>query len=413
MVPAIGSLNVKPSRLWPEGIPEFQLPPSPVIPQTVQPAVSPYVKTYDVDPENLRPSVVEDLTAVERAWWLAGVEQTGLLSAQDAHRDEDGAEHVDVLDVLRTTTHAVRTVRNYLLSLPDDGPTPVRPHFKFRPSTMSTPPVPRRQVSLPDSASDPLSRIRRSALEVLTVLRSIEEAARLPLSDDAYDAQSDHGDHAESVSGGSTSASASGSGSGSGSGSSHSRATSPDFLADDVEAPVSVSYVHVSGRHGPVPVWEDEEDFDLNHVGDEERAKRDRWEERLVLGGGWLYRQDVMREQLAKEREVVARYLDAVDEVLFGGRIDGKRGWEREREKEVQKDRRKSRRISGGAHNFAEKKRESRRVVSTGVLDAMQSMTLTEEPESADLSETESVEDDDLPEWARRISFVNDDLGER
>ena len=377
-----------------------------------QPVISPYVKTYDVDPENLRPSVIEDLTAVEQSWWLNGVEQTNMLSVQDAHKTSDGAEHVDVLDVLRTTTHAVRSVRNYLLTLPDDGPTPIKRDFQFRPPTMSSPPVPRRQVSLPDSAADPLSRIRRSALTVLAILRSVEEASRLPLSDDAYDQQSDHGDQAESVSGGSSSASASGSGSGSGSGSNLSRAASPEFLGDDAETPVSISYIHVGGRHGPVPVWEDEDDFDLNHLGEEERGKRDRWEERLVLGGGWLYRQDVRRDELAKEREVIARYLDAVDEVLFGGRKEGRRGWEREREK-VEKERRsRSRRISGGDNDFSEKKRDSRRVVSTGMLDAMQRLVLTEEPEDhQNLSETESVDDEDLPDWAKRSTFANDGLG--
>ena len=42
-----------------------------------------------------------------------------------------------------------------------------------------------------------------SALEVLAILRSAEEASRLSLSDDAYDQQSDQG---ESVSGRSSSA---------------------------------------------------------------------------------------------------------------------------------------------------------------------------------------------------------------
>ena len=92
MVPAIGGLNAKTSRIWPEGLPEFQLPPSPVVPQMMQSATSPYVKTYDVDPENLRPSVIEDLTLVEHAWWLDGVQQSGLLSAQDAHKDGQGSE---------------------------------------------------------------------------------------------------------------------------------------------------------------------------------------------------------------------------------------------------------------------------------------------------------------------------------
>ena len=50
---------------------------------------------------------------------------------------------------------------------------------------------------------------------------------------------------------------------------------------------MSISYVHVGGRHGPVPVWEDEDDFDLNHLGDEEHAKRERWEERVEASWPW------------------------------------------------------------------------------------------------------------------------------
>lgn len=411
MVPAIGGLNVITNRQL-HGIPEFQLPPSPAIPQIVQPTMPSYVKTYELDPENLRPTVIEDLTAVETAWWLDDVIQPDRLSVQDAHGNGNShdPEHVDVLEVLRTTTLAVRSVRNYLLSLPDDSSTtPVQPRGQFRPNSLSSTPLPKRQVSQPDSAKDPLSRIRRSALEVLGALRSIEERSRLPLSDDAYDAQSDHGEQA-SVSG----ASNSGSGSGSGSGGSHSRATSPDYLEGDSEMPVSISYIHVGGKHMPVPVWEDEEDFDLNHLSEEDREKGERWDERLVLGGGWLYRQDVKRDDILKEREVVSRYVDAVDDTLFGGRRDMKRGWVREREREkAERDRKvKGRRVSAGDAEQFDRRRSARRVVSSGMLNAMKGMVLTEEPEEgANISDAESIDDEELPEWAKRSTFGNDYLG--
>ena len=91
-----------------------------------------------------------------------------------------------------SSASAVRSVRNYLVSLPDDSSVPQnRPHF--RPNTLSSAPLPKRQVSQPNSPHDPLTRIRGRALEVLTVLRELEERARLPLDHDAYDAQSDHG----------------------------------------------------------------------------------------------------------------------------------------------------------------------------------------------------------------------------
>jgi hypothetical protein len=372
------------------------LPPSPIVPQIVHPSFSPHVKTYEIDPENLRYPVIEDIAAVEQVWWLGDGPKVDFLTVDDTRGKSHDPEHVDVLDMLRTTTHAVRSVRNYLLTLPDDSAAPVQPQFRST-ITPSRQLIPRRQASQPDLATDPLARIRRAALQVLGVLRVVEESSRLPLSDDAYDAQSDQGEHASA--------------SGSGSGESHSRATSPAL--SDMDPAVSISYMQVGGRHVSVPVWEDEEDFDMNQPAQED--KRDRWDERLVLGGGWLYRQDVRRSDLQKERETIARYLDAVDEVLFGGRKDGKRGWAREREK-VEKDRRGKKRVSDSAVGPSPARRSNRRVVSTGMLDAMKAMVVseeTEEPENfGSLSEAESVEDDDLPEWAKRSSFVQDPYGE-
>ncbi|PSR77736.1 hypothetical protein PHLCEN_2v7720 [Hermanssonia centrifuga] len=401
MVPAIGGLDLRP-RPPLYDLREFELPQTPVVPQIVQPAFPPFIKTYEIDPENLRPTVIEDLGAVEQAWWLTGIQEPSLLNANDTRSKSHEADRVDVLDLLRTTTHAVRSVRNYLLSLPDDSTTPVNRKPQFRPNQLSSSPLPKRQASQPDSAADPHSRIRRSALEVLTVLRAVEETSRLPLSDDAYDAQSDHGEHA-SASGASNS--------GSGSGGAHSRAVSPDYIDADTEAPVSISYLQVGGRHEAVPVWEDEEDYDLNQAGEESRQKRDRWDERLVLGGGWLYQQDVRQTELAKEREVVARYLDVVDEVLFGGRKDGTRGWVREHGKAEKDKRNKDRRVSTGdiGHNMMSSNRSKRRVVSTGMLDTMRELIVTEEPEEVEkLSDEESVEDDDLPDWAKRTDFIDD-----
>ena len=70
MVPAIGSLASLPKRPQTDGLPEFHLPPSPVIPEIVQPVFSPFVRTFEVDPENLRPGVIEDPEAVQSIWSL-------------------------------------------------------------------------------------------------------------------------------------------------------------------------------------------------------------------------------------------------------------------------------------------------------------------------------------------------------
>ncbi|CAL1702604.1 unnamed protein product [Somion occarium] len=395
MVPAIGglsSLKSRPATL--QGIPTLALPPSPVVPEIVQPVFSPHHKTYETDPENLRPGVVDDLSAVEKAWFPNGADQPELLSISGSSKSTSS---VDILDMLKTTTHAVRSVRNYLLSLPDDSFSPQQ--SQFRAQALPTLKPLRRQASQPNLASDPLSQIRAAALEVLIVLRALEESSRLPLCDDAYDAQSDHGDNAEH-------ASTSGSGSTLGSGD-HSRGPSPDFLDADVDT--SISFVQVGGGLRSVPVWDDDESgFDMNHAPVEEA--KERWDERLVLGGGWLYRQDIKRGDLSKEQDIVGRYLDIVDQVLFGGRTDGKRGWERERMKSRGKG---SRRVSSGdvQDSPSTRSRSKRRVVSTGMLDAMKTMMVTEEPEEMEtLSETESIEDDDLPEWARRSAFQDDPL---
>lgn len=398
MVPAIGSLStlkLRPPAL--NDVQSFALPPSPIVPEIVQPVFSPHNRSYEIDPENLRPGVIEDLAAVEQAWLLNGTEFRSLLGVEGSS-SKASADTIDVLELLKTTTHAVRSVRNYLVSLPDDPFSPQKPNFR---ALQSVPPL-RRQASQPNLASDPLSLIRVGALEVLIVLRALEESSRLPLSDDAYDAQSDHGGDVAEL--GSTTGSGSTSGSGG-----HSRGPSPDFLDADVDT--SISFVQVGGGLRSVPVWDDEntgQDFNRH----EDEAK-ERWDERLVLGGGWLYRQDVKRDELTKEKEVVSHYLDVVDQVLFGGTKDGKRGWEREKLKSKGKG---SRRASAGdidSHLLSGRSRGGRRVVSTGMLDAMKSIVVTEEPEELEpVSETESVDDDDLPEWAKRSTFQDDPIGE-
>ncbi|TBU23391.1 hypothetical protein BD311DRAFT_703965 [Dichomitus squalens] len=416
LVPAIGGLATLEKRPN-NGGPTFVLPPSPAIPQAVHPTFPPYVKTLETDPDNLRPAVIEDLISVAAGWVLNPNSQQQPKEQEQGEQDPNllgvgGGKHnrpssnVDVLDLLKNTTRAVRSVRNYLVSLPDDQSVPQnRPHF--RPNTLSSSPLPKRQVSQPNSPHDPLTRIRGRALEVLAVLRELEERARLPLDHDAYDAQSDHGSSSNDTNVGPAS-----------------RGTSPSSHLEDGEfadgdTSVSVSFIDVGGRKRQVPVWDDESD-DFNHLSEEDREKRERWDERLVLGGGWLYRQDLRMEDLEKEREVVSKYLDAVDEVLFGGPKDGQRGWEREKERVERKERMerearaKGRRVSAGdAMSSGESSgRAKRRVVSTGMLDAMRNMVVTEEPEEMEsIEEEEAIDDDELPLWAKRSTFPDDDYG--
>ncbi|KAA1470852.1 hypothetical protein DENSPDRAFT_798367 [Dentipellis sp. KUC8613] len=418
LVPAIGGLNAhtkaSPSLV---SLPEFELPPSPAIPAVDRPAFPPYVKTYEVDPENLKPGVIEDLTAVEHTWGLRAGSETdtpphdpGLLGVDDATKGKGHAEF-DVLNLLKTTTRAIRSVRNYQVSLPDE--TLESHRQQFRPKSLSTSSyTPKRQALRRDISAEPHTSIRRSALEVLTALRALEESARIPLSDDAYDAQSDHGSNSNPGS--------------------HSRVASPTNLSDadgdgDPDTSFAFSVVQVQGRRDSVLVWEDEE-TEFKQGDEEEHEIRERWDERLVLGSGWLYKQDVTLASLTKEQEVVGRYLDIVDEVLFGGAKDGKRGWERSweeiarRERMEREIRMKGRRVSAPALDLDEDKpssrpgRGARRIMSTSILYDLHELSVSDEPEGMqpvgeEDEENVDVDDDDLPEWAKRSSFADDPLG--
>ncbi|KAF8346258.1 hypothetical protein F5887DRAFT_960983 [Amanita rubescens] len=425
-------------------------------------------KTYETDPDSLLPGVVDDLNAVTRAWNLdnddlpphSAYTQQSFPSENRpivTISDPSSSTPVDVLELLKTTTRAIRSTRNYLVSLPDDSVlSPVHSRAHLRPMVLGpggTPSKQNRHNTLsgheahtssssssakppPDKAPDLLRRerdqvtqkhqkkgagepstlVRKSALEVLAALREVEERYRLPLSDDAYDALSD------------------------GAGAAAARAMSPDLGLNhhheldarhhDHDGDLSITYslvqIQVGDRLEEVPVWENEEsDSDV-----EEEKKRELWDERLVLGSGWLYRQDVRMEELAREREVVKGYLDVVDKVIFGVQegqereeerpVRGmERGWERERRR-VMRPRSKGRRVStgDGAGRIMAAAADNRRRVSTSAVELLRGMSLTEEPEEMEAGipegeedEDDSVDDEDLPGWAKRTKFVGDNLG--
>lgn len=383
------------------------MPPSPIVPNPPsRPQFSPHVKTHEVDPESLLPGVIEDLIAVAQAWCLDGNPES---------------EQFDVLQVLKTTTRAVRSTRNYLLSLPDESTGTIR--AQFRPRILTPAPVKLRQsrsgtnlaaaavvaASTISHQPDPLVLIRRAALEVLTVLRQLEESCRLPLDDDAYDAGSDGGGlHAAA---------------------SDTDSSQPQYYPDprnggfDPDASMSFSLVQVQGRDESVPVWEDEEEDVFALDAEEAKEKRDAWDERLVLGSGWLYKQDVVLSGLKKERDVVSGYLDIVDEVLFEGKKGQGRGWGRvKREREVRAVSRaaKTRRVSSGeAVDRPLSDRDFRRRASSDMISFMRGMSLSEEPDSIlEMQEEEAeenlddeLEDDELPDWAKRGMFEHNRLG--
>jgi hypothetical protein len=410
LVPAIGSLNTHTKGNPSLGsLPELELPPSPALPAQQLSSFTPYVKTFEVDPENLQPGVTQDLSVVEDVWRLRTYDNEqapdpSLLSPHTRRASASGGGGFDVLRALKVTTHAIRSVRNYLLSLPDEqGISRSQPRQSFRPSSLSTSEPQKRRVSSDSRRADPLARIRRAALDVLTVLRELEECARVPLSDGAYDAGSDH--------------------------SPHSRVASPTELSDvQTDASFTVSVMRVGGRRESILVW-DEEEEDFNVDEESERVPRERWDERLVLGSGWLYRQDIKFEELGKQQGAVARYLDTVDEVLFGGsKGGGVRGWASERERTDRREKSEREPRSKGRRSSAPLSYPDStasptvlvREASADALDAMQDLTITEEPkalqalaeepEYVDGDDASSVDDDHLPRWAQRGAFPESGL---
>jgi hypothetical protein len=408
LVPALGGLDpVEADEPHPLDVPELQLPPSPPLPPADKPFFSTFVKTYETNPESMLPGVIEDLIAVARVWRIQSTPNLTPSLQPNAN--------FDVLTNLKITTSAIRSVRNYILSLPDESAETIRANFRPK-SLASSAPVLKRLVSQPNDPSDPISLIRRSALEVLTVLRDLEESSRLPLEDEMYDLHSDRTSSQDNP---------------------HSRISSPSeipgspagdtphALPVDTDTTLPISLIKVDGRRESILVWDDEPE--ASSPSGEGLVKKERWDEKLVLGSGWLYRQDIRLEDLQKEKAVVARYLDAVDSVLFGWEKDGKRGWEKEKErlakKEAKSDREarsNRRRVSTGtgaglAVEASAPSKSIRRILSTNTLDAMRNMAVTEEPEEMETEappETDGVEEDELPDWAKLNCFTDDPLGQ-
>jgi len=365
-----------------------------------------------VDPENLRPGVTHDLSVVGDVWRFRAVDNAKAPdpSLLTVHGYSPSGGGFDVLHPLKVTTHAIHSVRNYLLSLPDkQGISTSQPQQTFRPASLSTSEPPKHRVSLDAARTDLLARIRRAALDALTVLRELEESAQIPLSDDAYDVGSDR--------------------------SSPSRILLPTELSDvPTDASFFAPVMRVGGRRESILVWDEEED-NFNVDKEDERVPRERWDERLVLGSGWLYKQDLKIEQLGKQQDAVAQYLDTVDEVIFFGAKGGVRGWtsEKERVEKLEREARGKVRKSSvpfpemdfiaseSATELVESGDSAQRVASADMLDTLQDLSITEEPEAlqmlaegehgyVDYADGSTVDDNDIPRWAQRSAFSDGEL---
>jgi hypothetical protein len=399
---AIGG-HAKSSSVASSGIPEirFELPPSPAVPIPPRKPFHEHIKSYETDPDELLPELVKDLEAVSDIWALGTseqrIEQTAVAESNSAARVDSPPQAaravmlspLDILAVLKSTTTAVRSVRNYLVVLPEHHDYSSSSADAFRSPSLS----PRnRPVPLPRQSSDtPLNIIRQVALEVLGVLRDIEEKYRLPITEEVSDVHSDHG-----------------------SASTRSRVPSPG--SDDSESVTSFTFsmVKPKGISREILVFSDDED-DINKEEPEE--KRETWDEKLVLGGGWLYRQNVALLDLEKEREVVAYYLETVDKLMFGGETPlHQRGWAFALQRLRARQRRSanSEKLSPSLGEIRAGHVRGNRVVSNGLLDAMNAMVVSAESESQPPSPTshESWDEDHLPDWAKVTCFVDDLLGE-
>jgi len=158
---------------------------------------------------------------------------------------------------------------------------------------------------------------------------------------------------------------------------------------------------------------------------------RERWDEWLVLGSGWLYKQDLKIEQLRKQQHAVAQYLDTINEVLFYGTKCGVRGWASEKERVEKREREARGKACKSSVPFPEMDSiasesameavgsgdSARQVESADMLNTLQDLSITEEPEALqtlaedhdDYADRPSVHDDDLPRWhsAVRSRTVN------
>ncbi|KAH8981235.1 hypothetical protein EDB86DRAFT_3087282 [Lactarius hatsudake] len=345
LVPAIGSLSAhvkaNPSL---SGLPELDLPLSPALLDPSFPPFTPYVKTSG----GYAPTITRD---------------SGLLSVNGQAAPSSG---FDALRTLKVTTHATRSVRSHLLSLLDEyghtQPRQVSARYRFPRAK----PQKRRAFFSRTDRTDPLPRIRRAVLDVLPLLRELEKSARVPLSDDAYDAGSDRR--------------------------------------------VVLSLRHAGWRTARVDPSLDEAEDEFNVDEESEWLPWERWDERFVRSSGWPYMEDFKIEGIENQRGGVAQYLD-IDEVLFcGSRTSGlgiragtcdAEGDTRARERAL--------RATGGVREHANMFDSMRDLVME---EPGELQTLVEEDGNGNEGgdETSGVVEDHLPRWARWSTFPDDPL---
>lgn len=243
-----------------------------------------------INPEALRRNAVRSLETVVKLW--------------DLPRDEVASRTeprpTEILEVLLSTVSAIRAVRSYSLALPSStfnrsAPSSGFPAIPIRQniSTSSRPSLravagDARSSTASESEKDPLAEVRKAALEVLGSLRTLEEKCRIMVSNKLPEEELlDTPDLASTLQAGTLSV-----------GDTSSNPTEEENFTYDDEA----------------------EYYDGVNFGADPQEDRKSWEEKLASGEeGWLYRSNVdLASEFPEERAGVRRYLEIVEDVLFG-----------------------------------------------------------------------------------------------
>ncbi|KAJ9116302.1 hypothetical protein QFC22_004742 [Naganishia vaughanmartiniae] len=312
------------------------------------------LETPKLDLGKLRREAFESLQALEQAWRIDNERERPKApsSPREQSEDEEVEPSTRILDLLKTTVDAVRSVRAWSLAVPatslicssssrqsDHIRTCTIP-AKSRIPTISTPSRPAPAYTGGRSVSgtsvrlaarngdgellhgggeekDPLFDLRKAALDVLACLRGVEEKFRTTAdsADNTFeDLPLEDLPHEQETRDGPTSGSPK-------------RQQQQQQQSPVLEAPPSSKPPQVEPSTIPAKRIEDSEDlwFFSQRAGDATDAQwaeegKKGWYERLKSGeGGWTYRDDVrVPAELQEEREVVRRYLWTVVETFFG-----------------------------------------------------------------------------------------------
>ncbi|KAJ9099117.1 hypothetical protein QFC21_003996 [Naganishia friedmannii] len=307
------------------------------------------LETSKLDPGKLQREAFESLQALEETWRIdnKGEQAHDASSYRKQEEDEGIGPPTKILDLLKTTIDAVRAVRAWSLAVPATSltrysatrqydhiraaNTPAKPRIP----TISTPsrPAPPNPSSRSVSGTsirlagknadgeamlgggeekDPLSDLRKAALDVLACLRGVEEKFRMS-SDDSADNSFEDPPHEEEPQGRSTS-------------------VSPKRHQQQEFSPPKGPSERPAMEPSTISTQRIEESEDLwffsQRAGDcspsaewSEEEKKGSWYDRLTSGvAGWSYRPDVrVGSELQEEQEVVERYLVTVVETFFSG----------------------------------------------------------------------------------------------